>query len=883
MFSIKQKPLVFSDLILSNQLVLGLEKKFSNRLVLEVQSFDRDDFTTDLFNLVRESVSDSELSDRLDFISGSDEIPSGIVYHLKPLYRAFKQKCKSLDQKYLVKLLEDIALFIYHFVNSKSKIDYTLAIVNFVKLRVNGPLLDSKMIFFLIEYANELFIGTVTSGLNLQSVDEMFSEVRGYLDNYEEVKNAAIFKKIYKFAMYAMSLSLFDKIGITFSNLNFSKLEAEAIKAKHHLGVDFIYTLIDTLVFLCERGYQCMKTGSMDPLYHSGKSYEKFFVDANKLKRQFLLLKDPELHGFTEFEFLSNLDAAIEKGEAIYKHTVRLGDYEKKTVRAFVNDLHMIKCECLTLRNARESRKPPFAVLIAGGSSIGKSTITSMLFAHYAKLRNLPRGDHYIYTKNPVSKFWDGFNSSMWGLLLDDISFMHPNKAPQGDPSIMEMIQVINGVPFCPDQAALQDKGRTPLKCDMVIATTNTEHLNSYYYFTCPLAVNRRLPYVIAIKPKKEYSKNDGSMLDSTKCIDEDGLYPDFWQWTVKKVMPCGNQSELSIIHVFEHTNDFLAWFNVVAMEHEFDQKQVKACDSKMKDIQLCPGCKLPIEDCRCTDHRIQTMYETSRGMRLFDTDSESDNDSIVNLKLESRSYIDSQVDDTLDSFINEIEINDKWYNRIWNDISNYMFILCMKLYIEFRIVRTFVGWLYSFPFVYFCVKALTFTKLPKCISDTKKFWSNIGSRVERNIGYVPLLVTIVTILSTSTAVYFTCLYIKRLFSPTRNMKSEGAVNSKEYKSSFIGKAPENTKPERENVWYKDDYQTTTFDVNPMNTSYKAFNFDETKQVLIKNCFHFQTELRDCIDGRMATVYRRNKAIAIGGHIYMCNDHFLPKEGEFTL
>jgi hypothetical protein len=152
------------------------------------------------------------------------------------------------------------------------------------------------------------------------------------------------------------------------------------LKRKYTMGVDFVHTMIDTVVFLLQRGLQCMKTGTLDPLYHSGSTYEKWFDKAQDLKRQSIFLNAPEDHGFTYFGFLADLKDHIEQGDAIYRHAVRMGTSEKKLVGAMVSDLRLIEAHQVTKRSALQERDAPFAVLLFGGSSVGKSTLTKMLF-----------------------------------------------------------------------------------------------------------------------------------------------------------------------------------------------------------------------------------------------------------------------------------------------------------------------------------------------------------------------------------------------------------------------------------------------------------------------------------------------------------------------
>jgi len=88
------------------------------------------------------------------------------------------------------------------------------------------------------------------------------------------------------------------------------------LRRKKHLGVDFFYTIVDSLLFICERGYQCIKLGKLDPLFHSGSEYDKFAESVMTLKRQAAILGNEDLmklENCSEFSFKADLDAAIEK------------------------------------------------------------------------------------------------------------------------------------------------------------------------------------------------------------------------------------------------------------------------------------------------------------------------------------------------------------------------------------------------------------------------------------------------------------------------------------------------------------------------------------------------------------------------------------------
>jgi hypothetical protein len=251
-------------------------------------------------------------------------------------------------------------------------------------------------------------------------------------------------------------------------------------------------------------------------------------------------------------------------------------------------------------------RKAPFLVSLFGGSSIGKTTLTDMLFFQYGKTFNLPIDNEYKFTRNPNANFWDGFNSSQWFVILDDVAFLKPTIASQGDPTIMELIQIKNNACFVPDQADLANKGRTPFKARAVVATTNCEDLNVYAYFQTPLAASRRVDFYIDATVKPECAKYE-CMLDSAKVqqFKQTGEWPNYWNFTIKVALPASlernkQMAKLEEIHRFTDVDDFLAWYSREAVKFDKIQDIVLTNSNEMSEIKICEKCYYNMSKCHC-------------------------------------------------------------------------------------------------------------------------------------------------------------------------------------------------------------------------------------------------------------------------------------------
>lgn len=753
----------------------------------------------------------------------------------------------SADTEYIIKLVEDVLLLIRNLCRSKTKEDTLVAIITFTKLRSPKPLVR-----VILDQWERLM------STSLQSFDSenTFASLRGLLDNYEMVKNTPLFKKLYKFLLYCLGTSLFEKLEVKFDIMRFMKVEKATLKKEYHMGPDFIHCMFDTLLFLCETGAQCMSTGNLDPIFHHESSYEKWVKDAELLKVQIKYISNPEPHGFTVFDFLSRIDAAIEKGTAITRFHNK-DKYSSNICRYLLNDLKMIRADALTKRLAQQDRKAPFAVLVAGGSSVGKSSFTKMLYYQYGKLFNLPIDPEYRYVRNPFDQYWTNFNSSQWCVQLDDIAYLHPNSSQGCDPSLMEMLQVVNNVPYVPTQAALENKGTTPLRARFVVATTNTEKLNATEYFACPLAVQRRLPYVINIKPKPEFTK-DKFMLDASKLPPvKDGEYPNFWHIEIKRVKPVlaatthmGQTGELEIIHVFEEIIPFIKWFNSVSKEAESTQDKAMSCDDTMSTITLCQ-CGVPAsmcEDCMNLQSLDVVTYTTpwvEEATRRHRESEESETDCAYKYTLE---HIMQEI--SCMSILTKLMV--LWYYCI------------LWLIQRSAICRLFLLWFYGQWYWFFIL--CRFMHVPELrhiafyLMGYKAY-----TKACRNKNVILFCAAITSALT----VYKTYSFIASF----RKKEDGEETPVLQGISADRGSDPKPQGDSHENVWYKDTYMCTQFDFNNDTLSKGKWNLDDLTKFIAPNLVSFkikyqlnETTMRE----------RETKGLCMGGHVYMANNHAFP-------
>lgn len=548
-----------------------------------------------------------------------------------------------------IDLIEDTTMLLHSMLHATTHVSRYMAIVSFCKLR--GSRIHTVTMLFTVfcdvifdkikdqskqnEYWNKLTkevqekLGTETLDKFQTQAEEAnpFQQLREYTNNWFKLKETTIVKKLHKFGLYILTAGILDKMNITFKSCNYSKYEADCIKRTHRPGLGMIETFVDTILFVCERGYSYFQTGDVATIFHSGSSYESWVTKAQKLIRDANFLNNPEPHGINKFQYINDLKDAIEKGKGIIKFTAQLEKTEKMLLQKLLNDLQLIESQELTRREAQKPRKDPFAVLVHGSSSICKSQLKQILFYHYAKCFNLPSSPEYMYTRCPADEFWSGFNSTQWCIVMDDIAFLKPNG--EVDPTLLELLQVKNSVPYVPPQADLADKGRTPIRSELLIGTTNTKHLNLNAYFACPFAVARRLSYVITAKVKPEFSRNV-IMADSTKIpITPDGEYMNIWNFEVAIPLPNSDedvdnqQTRYKVLHTFDDINDMLVWYIECAKAHEVSQTKATNADTTMSSVSVCNKCYRATKCCTCTEFAQQDDDDDSTSVYSSEYDSE--------------------------------------------------------------------------------------------------------------------------------------------------------------------------------------------------------------------------------------------------------------------
>lgn len=435
--------------------------------------------------------------------------------------------------------------------------------------------------------------------------DTTLAYVRKALDGIETINEIPVVKKFGRLLYFMFVNQHLSRLGLSFDKEDFSKAEYYALSAEYSNKKKFMLAIADSVIFTLESIRHYQLTGTWSSILHKSASYNAWLDECELLKRQALFLANPAPHGFTRHDFTFRLDRAIEDGN----HIVRFSTAEKvelKFAARCVNELQMIRCREIARDSSVKTRRAPFAILVAGSTSIGKSQFADILHAATADILKLPKDLKYRFVRDGVDPYWTNFSSCMWSILFDDVAKFHPNICSSGgDPSSNEMIGTINNVPYMAIQAALEDKGTTPVLADLVVATTNVQGLNAHAYFSYPVAVLRRFPFIVRLEVKDEYA-NENKMLDKSKIpdVDEFGSFPDFWNIFLQKAVPDGSDpSKPKFVDVAAYTDirNFLTDYERTLLQYHRDDAKRDRYQAAIFGDPRCQVCRKFLCECKST------------------------------------------------------------------------------------------------------------------------------------------------------------------------------------------------------------------------------------------------------------------------------------------
>lgn len=433
-------------------------------------------------------------------------------------------------------------------------------------------------------------------------LENPFSEFRSFFNSVDSVRDSPGMRKMQSLFMYLISNSVLDRIGITMDRCDFTANSQAYFREKYKLGFGFVYSVLDGVSFILEKVYVAWVSKDIGAMWHTDAMYDKFADEYAQIKIDALGLCNPDAFDLNYHSFVDRVDKCIADGKKIVQFIVKK---DKPKVQAVLYELEKLRAVEIIQKAAARGRRMPFGVLLHGPSGVLKTTLEDILGTHYGRVRGLPLGHDYRYTIVPTAEFMSGFTSKMWWLKIDDAAAIRPGVIGDLDPSIRDILQIYNNAGWCPPQAELEMKGKTPCYAEFASITTNTKDLNAQHYFNNDIAIRRRCVLHVEVNVKEEYRIPGSTRADTSKIpVTPEGAYPNIWDLTVCEVYERkGNgvsHADLREIHRTDDIYNFLRFYTSKIQQHAHEQDMQRETARVIRNVPACKTCFLPQVACEC-------------------------------------------------------------------------------------------------------------------------------------------------------------------------------------------------------------------------------------------------------------------------------------------
>lgn len=470
----------------------------------------------------------------------------------------------------------------------------------------------------LIDYA----VSRIKSSIKVQGDEgdsNIFVQIQRLIGGSSSIISSEFAREVYAFLQQTLSLSFFARRGFKINDPTMkSRLESWFGTLNYECDLWNLQVMEAITTFtshLIRRFNIFMTSGSVIEAFGTESESRTWIKRCEEAFLKLDYINDPAMafqekivqEAFNVFTLKTDFEDLIRESAAIGAVTEKGPWGERNTIKKYVQRLRDGQVLIMRAIKAFGTRKAPFGVLLFGKTAQMKSTLTSWIFNQFADavkdIVPLKRDfSMYSYVKNPSDPRWDNFKSEKWAIILDDLSIQKP-EASNGVPEDLNVaLRVQNNVPYIPEQAALEDKGQTPLNNYLTIGTTNLDHMNVTHYFTNCHAQMRRWDVKLEVVLKKAYSLPNG-MVDKSAIPPHISQY-DLWDFTLFDFDPVGQSLRRRDIKKFSSIRDLGIYlrqlfrvhvkqqFHVVEVGRQMDRSSIcEKCAAMFSPGEMCPFC----------------------------------------------------------------------------------------------------------------------------------------------------------------------------------------------------------------------------------------------------------------------------------------------------
>lgn len=764
----------------------------------------------------------------------------------------------------LWKLLESFGILGAQLYKANDVTSVLLAILAFIKGAFNYSLVDLLKKYNIKDIVTSL-MSDDPNEMRVQAYNEdVFQEhvglARKCVDQYQKTQKCPLFKKINRVLIFVTAIVAFKDDDVVLDKDSTLRLEGAMYQNGVKLRLDTVHSILDLIVFLCEKGIEIVRTGSVECIFHSESAYEKWYDESCKCISQSKFLTNPEPHGIDIHTFSKRITDLIAQGKVISRYAADIDGRATSIVKGMILSLEGVIHRCINLRCSQETRRAPLALVLEGDTGVGKTTFSDILHTYYGSVRqkDISLGSRYMRVAG--AKFWDGFSTHQWSLLLDDVAFANPSVTKEMDPTLSELIQIINNAPYCPDKASLEEKGNAPFQGELVVMTTNSPKMHLHHYYAVPSAAARRTPYHIRLSIKPEYRIENSHMLDSNKVPPNVvGRYLDIWNIeiydTVLGELKTENKEHNPFFRSYSLVKretmtmiPFLKWLFKLITDHNEKQDRIVDTSVTLRATDICVECSIPVGMCNCGCDKVYKPI-VSDPLRVQGATMTNVGIFVWNLLLiHGAMYVGTVCGEAIAQFLLER--------------SSQMLVRVIS-----KLVKTYVHCLYTDAKVRARSLARKLNLGYQVIKEKCNDMRNLADRecvrllaASIRMRYFPLSVFAKS-LCAAAIVCVGLIVAYKVTHSVDDLSSQGGTQSYE------------TRPhgnERESVWYNDAFEVSHLDMGRQSISWKQLTEDELVSKLSQSIHYMRSKDPGAVKWHISNV------IALGGQRYLTTSHTVP-------
>jgi len=377
-------------------------------------------------------------------------------------------------------------------------------------------------------------------------------------------------------------------------------------------GMSFVEVIMKFLTRILHTLYDCFRKGSLSPLFVETFDPSEWLDQAEYLMSPSSILGG-DVAQFNKYMTKPSVKKFIERQLPLQLWIIKATEHYSCGTRVSKNDAFKdgsvlivptmlnalnrlrdkIESKIAILKNA-SARPQPLGVMLQGKPGIGKSTIVTSLNEIAASVLGRPFSPEQIYVRKPEN-YWTGINENTISVTYDDPDQKVAKPAYADATFADELIQLINVTPFCPEQAAVEEKGKNFVSPVVVHYTTNTlpSKTNLNDKIKDPYAFGRRFPLVVLMSLNEGYSKPD-------ETVDEKKICDKTYSYNIGSFTP---QMEFESKVIITSRTQFLRYYTIFLHDWVLTQQAKLAPAASLEPSPVCKSCKMLVkfhEDSLC-------------------------------------------------------------------------------------------------------------------------------------------------------------------------------------------------------------------------------------------------------------------------------------------